>query len=117
MFKVFEKIIEKLQSETESWEDCGKEDNDSLKICVATGLRNAIEIVKEEATQYNNGWIPYSERLPDDTSVCIEALDYPRDEKIVDYGWFVGHRWFVGMYEYPTSIITAWQPLPEPYKE
>ena len=61
MNKVFEKIIEKLEEEKVK----GIYDSSSI-----IGEKNvwvkAIEIVKQEAEQYNNGWIPCSERLPEE---------------------------------------------------
>lgn len=74
---------------------------------------------REIAEEYNNGWIPCSERLPEDDSICIVTVEYPNNETMVDYGWFDrnGVCWFVGMHEFRTSNVLAWQPLPEPYKE
>lgn len=74
MQEVFEKIIEKLKSEAKRWEDSGTEYKDRCEIAVGRGLRNAIEIVKQKAEQYNNGWIPVSEKLPPvETEVYITA--------------------------------------------
>lgn len=60
MQEVFSKIIEELKSEAKMWEDSGIEYKDKCEIAVGRGLRNAIEIVKQEAEKYNNGWIPCS---------------------------------------------------------
>ncbi len=78
-----------------------------------------IEIVQEVAEEYNGGWIPCSERLPEDDSICIVTVEYPNNETVVDYGWFDRKSvcWFVGTQEFRTSNILAWQPLPEPFKE
>lgn len=71
MQEIFDKIIEKLESEAKRWEDSGTEYEDKCEIAVGRGLRNAIKIVKQEAEEHvtdinvgNNGWIPCSERLP-----------------------------------------------------
>ena len=60
MNKAFDKIIEKLEEEKVK----GIYDSSSI-----IGEKNvwdkAIEIVKQEAEQYNNGWIPCSDRLPE----------------------------------------------------
>ena len=71
------------------------------------------------AVEYNNGWIPCSERLPEDDSICIVTVEYPNNETVVDYGWFdrKGVCWFVGTQEFRTFNILAWQPLPKPFKE
>jgi hypothetical protein len=81
------------------------------------------ELAEEFATDINvvskDGWIPCSERLPKDDSICIVTVEYPNNETDVDYGWFdrTGICWYVGIQEFRTSNILAWQPLPEPYKE
>ena len=81
-------------------------------------LKECFEIVKEVAEEYNGGWIPCSERLPNDDSICIVTVEYPNNETVVDYGWFDRKSvcWFVGTQEFRTSNILAWQPLPEPLK-
>ena len=113
MNKVFEKIIEKLEErEVQAY---AKTDTDAAY----TAYRNAIEIVEQSSIEYNNGWIPCSERLPEDDSICIVTVEYPNNETVVDYGWFdrIGVCWYVGIQEFRTSNIIAWQPLPLPYKE
>ena len=77
------------------------------------------EIVQEVAEEYNGGWIPCGERLPEDDSICIATVEYPNNKTMVDYGGFDRKNvcWFIGMQEFRTSNILAWQPLPEPFKE
>ena len=72
-----------------------------------------------EAEEYKGGWIPCSERLPEDDSICIVTVEYPNNETVVDYGWFDRKSvcWFVGMQEFRTSNIIAWQHMQEPFKE
>lgn len=71
MQEVFDKIIKKL-------EERSKEYNSGVKnygkwpeeMCTC----DAIEIVKQEAEEYNNGWISCSERMPEvETKVLIFA--------------------------------------------
>ena len=66
MKSVFEKIIEKLEEMIHPKQlyfckyargGCKHLDNDD-KDCMECVVENAIEIVKQEAEQYNNGWIP-----------------------------------------------------------
>lgn len=66
MNKAFEKIIEKLEKELKLADEeklrCARENPlqfDSAK-GYANGVANSIEIVKQEADMYNNGWIPCS---------------------------------------------------------
>ena len=129
MQEVFENIIEKLEESSvlrpNSKEFYNNPQNGEYVDNVAL-FRDAIEIVKQEAEKFgtdtnvgSNGWIPCSERLPEDDSICIVTVEYPNNETVVDYGWFDRKSvcWFVGMQEFRTSNILAWQPLPEPFKE
>ena len=137
MIEVFEKIIEKLEelkkSELEREDLCdeeGCEDGEEIYEDGKSAGRyeqtvRIIEIVKQEAEKFgtdtnvgSNGWIPCSERLPEDDSICIVTVEYPNNKTMVDYGWFDRKNvcWFVGTQEFRTSNILAWQPLPEPYQ-
>ena len=75
MQEVFEKIIEKLEDRTSFLSDCtkyGNKDAEQQKNSYSTMMMyevadlvdDLIEIVKQEAEQYNNGWIPVEEELP-----------------------------------------------------
>ena len=83
------------------------------------GFKESMKIVQEVAEEYSGGWILCSERMPEDDSICIVTVEYPNNKTMVDYGWFDRKNvcWFVGMQEFRTSNILAWQPLPEPFKE
>ena len=113
MNKAFEKILERLE------EMRRKSCIPDIKGYCQTTISRAEAIVQEVAEEYNNSWIPCSERLPEDDSICIVTVEYPNNKTMVDYGWFdrKGVCWFVGMQEFRTSNILAWQPLPEPFKE
>lgn len=115
MNKAFEKILDRL----EEWKEQSNYDEDDYYLGKYTAFNQAIDIVQEVAEEYNGGWIPCSERLPENDSICIVTVEYPNNETVVDYGWFdrIGICWYVGMQEFRTSNIIAWQPLPEPYKE
>ena len=111
MNKAFEKILERLEKERRIL----LENN----IQQAIALNFAKGIVQEVAAEYKGGWIACSERLPEDDSICIVTVEYPNNKTMVDYGWFDRKNvcWFVGMQEFRTSNILAWQPLPEPFKD
>ena len=74
MNKVFEKIIEKQEElfqdlnviEVLSHVDFDSTIQNSLDNFLKAITNEAIEIVKQEAEQYNNGWIPVEEQLPKD---------------------------------------------------
>ena len=111
MNKAFEKILDRL-------DDAGGCDSFSE---YANGWDSAIEesisIVQKVAEEYNGGWIPCSERLPEKyTVLCCDR-----------YGEIlVGHPYFDEVSDTNYSAesenemmynCVAWQPLPEPYKE
>lgn len=117
MNSVFENIIEKLEEMIHPKQlyfckyargGCKHLDNDD-KDCMECVVENAIEIVKQEAVEYNNGWIPCSELLPAYgqtvlASVCAEDAEW----KIIIACYKEEDFWLDGK-------IDAWQPLPEPY--
>lgn len=71
MQEVFEKIIEKLKEETYDMEICEEQTGKSGPYFVDVPykmikLDDAINIVKQAAGEYNNGWIPVSKGLPEE---------------------------------------------------
>ena len=127
---VFEKILKRLEKKLKKSEERYHRYLDNINLpCVfdksdieetrIDSIKEILEIVHEVAEEYNVGWIACSERLPEDDSICIVTVEYPNNETVVDYGWFDRKSvcWFVGMQEFRTSNILAWQPLPEPFKE
>ena len=125
MQTVFEKIIEKLENELKLADEeklrCARENPlqfDSAK-GYANGVANSIEIVKQEAEQYNNGWIPCSEPPENDRYVLLSFENfsvpmvgrYEEDEN--------GGAFYVGDDETCVSqdmFVNAWMNLPDPYQ-
>ena len=122
MNKAFEKILERLEREI-----AGKPTPDEYN----NGINRAYQIVQEVAEEFatdtnigNNGWIPCSERLPEEPFGCLvtvidcEPVTQTDFENILPY--FVGYdgeSWNdEDGNEIPFEVI-AWQPLPEPFKE
>ena len=121
MNKVFEKIIEKQEElfqdlnviEVLSHVDFDSTIQNSLENFLKAITNEAIEIVKQETEQYNNGWIPCSERLPKygevvmcsctNSGITISCITHKgvKPSKSVRFG---------------QHSVIAWQPLPEPYK-
>ena len=158
MQEVFEKIIKKLEKELKLADEeklrCARENPlqfDSAK-GYAHGVGKAIEIVKQEAEQYeecyndcgdceaynkekhhcpkfckviketvkeieenHNGWIPCSERMPEDEQVVI-TCKY-KSISILRYSTKTNH-WYElnGNWWWSANMVTAWQPLPQPYQ-
>lgn len=112
MQEAFDKILERLESdEKHTFDGC-------------INKRYAKQIVQEVEEEYNVGWIPCSERLPEESFGCLvtvmdcEPSTQTDFENILPY--FVGydgHRWNDADGEEIPFEVIAWQPLPEPYKE
>lgn len=70
------------------------------------------ELVEREAGA-DQGWIPCSERLPENAMNVIAQFS---DGTVTELR-YAGNGIFEGIYEYSTKVVIAWMPLPEPYKE
>ena len=126
LHKVKQIVKEVAEEQKDGWIDelleakknCG-EDSDCSECPFGQIEDRCILTELQIANNNKGGWIPCSERQPKDDSICIVTVEYPSNETVVDYGWFdrIGVCWYVGMQEFRTSNIIAWQPLPEPYKE
>ena len=126
MQETFKKIIEKLEEKSIFMTTCdGYGAN-----CVSVGTIE--EIVKQEAEKFgtdtnvgSNGWIPVSERLPNEDEfiksyrrnkyaaefiVMIKGANRPTTLYFTHDG-----RWTDNMKD--RYDVTAWMPLPEPYRE
>lgn len=134
MNKAFELILERLEEKIRKSEkryyrylddsnlSCMFDRSDIEEKRVDT-IKEMLEIVQEVAEEYNNGWIPCSERLPDEAFGCLvtvmdcEPSTQTDFENILPY--FVGydsHSWNdADGNEIPFEVI-AWQQLPEKYQ-
>lgn len=119
VFRVMENVIYTVKELAEEYMTCykscteceayDKEKHHCPKFCYIIA-----ETVKE-IEENNNGWIPCSERLPEEYGeylVCnkygVYGLGFPHKDKY-------GNIYVETESEYITEVI-AWQPLPEPYK-
>ena len=123
MQEVFKKIIMQLGIRAEKSE---KKEMDAEHFEYAQMYKgeriafgDAIEIVKQEAEKYNNGWIPCSERLPKDKQTClVTARIYFTPDHVDEIDNYIG----VGIDTYSKQFgwlgtePIAWQPLPAPYQ-
>lgn len=64
-------------------------------------------------TEYNNGWIPCSKRLPEESLNSVLGWDEYRQRCC--FVQYLDGRWILGNDIDPVNI-TAWQPIPEQYK-
>ena len=127
MNKVFEKIIEKQEElfqdlnviEVLSHVNFDSTIQNSLENFLKAITNEAIEIVKQEAERYNNGWIPCSEKLPDVRQDVLVTVKYTGFMGMHGYWIKTGHMeaendWWG---DCAGGEVIAWQPLPEPFKE
>ena len=105
MKKAFEKILESLEELQNNLLSQTEGDVD-LQVGIINGVMYSKKIVQEVAEEYNGCWIPCSERLPEN----IDFVLYTHKDGEVD---ICSIEYF---YDYMDKF-TAWQPLPEPFKE
>ena len=79
-------------------------------------LDKAKEIVREVAEEYNNGWIPCSERLPEECTEVLVSVKEIDGSFYTRTSWVQDGVWVIKKTPLQPTVI-AWQPLPEPYKE
>ena len=92
------------ERENEIWEgrkQTSKEAEERAQDC-----RNVAEWLRR-AKKYT-GWIPVSERLPEENGRYLCSYKYKEGE-CIDFGSFKDGTWYV-------KGAVAWMPLPEPYK-
>lgn len=117
MQEVFTRIIEKL-------EKLGNIQFSSFTKPLIT-VEDAIKIVSEVEAEYNNGWIPCSERLPEAESLHEKSIDECTGYLIQRRCGVMDVAKYIKVYGEPhfsanalsVKDVIAWQPLPEPYQK
>ena len=96
--------------------------NDPYEFGACNGINSSMKIIKQLAEEYNNGWIPCSERLPKKpnnylvTQYNEKAIDDYCDGYRISTIFFDDIGWWDDIdYDLGWDII-AWQPLPPTYK-
>ena len=119
---VFEKIIEKLEElKNRNPFIYGKTDKCRDASVSRQTLDYAIEIVKQEAENYNNGWIPCSSgKLPEenkDVEVTVEEIANEVGGKryYTVRSWLQDGQWVIKKNPYHPTVI-AWKYPTEPYQ-
>ena len=116
MQDVFKRIIERLEDQKKGNPFIYGEKDRSRDASVSRQtLDYAIEIVKQEAEKYNDGWIPCSERMQEDEQVVLTCKC--KSISILRYSTKTNH-WYElsGNWWWSANMVTAWQPLPQPYQ-
>lgn len=104
MDKFVDELIKRLKEERE------EKITQLARWCYA----RAIEIIKQLAKEYNNGWVFCSEKLPyyyENVLVCTK-----NGGKTIAHLKHTPIEW-VDMYANKIDGVVAWQYLPNPYKE
>lgn len=131
MQEVIENMIKQLKSQKSGL--TGWAEDKAFEL----GIEAAIKIVRQNAEDYDNRWIPCSDRLPDykDTkdpftkkhtyltdyvNVTVKREKNGIDEYYVDAAFMIGKnpdemRWLLSG-NYMDHEVVAWQPLPDPYQ-
>ena len=73
------------------------------------------EIIKQVAAEYNNGWIPCSERLPEENMEVIVTISEMDGYNHTSTSWMQDGVWIIKKTPLQPTVI-AWQPIPEPYQ-
>lgn len=88
-------------------------------------LCDAISIVKEIAEEHKGGWIPCSERLPENNKVVlcwVKSTTIASGETYIigscDRGFWFLQTYEIGHHHFPVKDyeVVAWQQLPEEYQ-
>ena len=108
MNQEFEEILDKLKQIPNEYRH--EEYNEAIS--------DVVDFIERYAEKYNNGWIPCSERLPEcGIKVLVQygcgRINIEECKKNTDgiIGFYDGNYWS------NADNYSAWQPLPEPFKE
>nr|DAS52332.1 MAG TPA: Protein of unknown function (DUF551) [Caudoviricetes sp.] len=123
MQEVFEKIIDRFDELLKAFPT-----NSIDEFYRGNGFayKNAIKIVQQIAEEYNNGWIPVSERLPKkrrydngepiEFLVTVKGVEQPVLKIINDEDKWLDFELVYACKDYREFNVIAWQPLAEPYQ-
>lgn len=116
MKEVFEKIIDQLRKEAAEEDSPIYEGDEEVGLYVDE--REVEIIIKRIAAEYNNGWIPVEDKLPENGETVLAyikhnyAEDGWRAYRVYEYDADSEH--WIGMGN--LCEVIAWQPLPEPWE-
>ena len=122
MKEFVEKLIGRLEEATYDMEICEEQFDMNSPYFMDVDYKmvkfdDAKTIINELAEEYNNGWIPCSERLLDDFMsieylATTKACFYPK----INYYCVANHKWYSNRNSTKEIEVIAWMPLPAPYK-
>lgn len=102
-------IKERLMQYADKYSGCYKYAGVYVKV-----IQDMIEQLQEdlELDEKEDGWIPVSERLPEDDTTVLVSCKTRSGTTFVRAGYCIYGSWHLNC-----EGVTAWRPLPEPYKE
>jgi hypothetical protein len=117
MKEFIEKLISRLDKEKGNTSAYCMPDEKRLVRHWNNCIDNSIEIIKELTEEYNNGWIPCSERLPEEYGEYLCCDRY--GEYIIGYptARVSSDDYYVETEHEIMNDCIAWCELPTPYKE
>ncbi len=81
----------------------------------ADGLIKARAIIRSHMDEVeNDDWIPVEERLPENERMVLVTCQTKKGIRSTNRAYYDGAFWHGSG---SMSSVTAWQPLPEPYKD
>lgn len=127
MQEVFENIMQRLENEVFSAELYGEKWNGQT-VTNLLCLGNVRDVIEQVSAEYNGGWIPVEERLPEEPEKTSDVEGDIYNERLTEYIVTIkgaekatilyyagdGYWYDEGTQEY--YPVTAWQPLPGPYQ-
>lgn len=139
MQEVFEKMIKEIKNSMKR--PCSEENcKFGESCCENKAFMKVIEIVRQAAVEYNNGWIPCSERMPVEhdsifakfkgtkkwkkamfektSSVVNVTVVGEKGHVTTTQASTIDGKWSCDLLRFNKEYqIIAWQPLPEPYQQ
>ena len=114
--KNLEKILEEIKDMLEDNKVIELNSDGTLNKCVID-VKLAWSSIKDIIRKHmNDGWIPVDERLPEVGEYVLGTNEYD-EVMIYRYGWNSRHSRKMFFHECgAAAIITAWMPIPEPYR-
>lgn len=81
---------------------------DTEEHCCQKFCKVSIDTIQEMKEEYNNGWIPCSERLPEENGWYLVTNTLG----VVQQQYWGARHW----YKLKNEAVVAWMPLPAPYQ-
>lgn len=119
---ILEKILEEIDKKADYYET-NEQGREHIRMVDMVGVEDIIRSHMDNVPDNNDGWIPVSEKLPEESDYYMACIC---NDEVCDYDF--RKTWFAHADDYDMDKsewrelydferVTAWQPLPEPHKE